>query len=158
VRLDEDRALREAPDEGEAGEAEAADYAADSAAAERRFQRNHYVVIALLVIASLIFARWQMVSGVILGAALSVFNQRWLRASTGAILGVAAETGNRRLPRWTTSKFILRYFVMLAVVIIAVRSGWFDLLGICLGLSSFVGGVMLEAGYQVYLTFRNNDE
>ncbi|HZS04644.1 MAG TPA: ATP synthase subunit I [Blastocatellia bacterium] len=158
MSLDEKRALRNHPDEGGAGEAEAADFAVERAASERRFQRNSYVVVALLVILSLIFARWQMVSGVILGAALSAFNHRWLQASTGAILGLAAQTGNRRLPRWTTAKFILRYFVMLAVVIIAVRSGWFDLLGICLGLASFVGGVMLEAGYQVYLTFRNNDE
>src|SRR6266545_4350131 len=80
----------------------------DIVASERRFRRNTYLVVALLVIGGLIFSGWRMALGVALGGALSVFNERWLRSSVGAILGAAGTTRNQRMPRWTATKFILR--------------------------------------------------
>lgn len=144
------RVLRDAPEA--ADEIVPADV--DPAVSERRFQRNTYVVIALAVTISLIFAQWRTTAGVILGGALSIFNERWLRSSTAVILGVAAQTRNPRLPRWTAAKFLLRYLVVALIAGAAVWSGWFSILGICLGLASFVGALMIEAGYQFYLTFR----
>lgn len=120
---------------------------------ERRFRRNTYLVLAVLVTAGWALAGWRMATGVALGGALSIFNERWLRSSVGAILGTAAEARDKRVPHWTATKFILRYFVIALVVSVAVVSGYFNLLGIGLGLASFVGAVMLEAGYQIYLTF-----
>ncbi len=128
---------------------------ADMVESERRFRRNIYIVVGLLVAAGLIFYGWRMALGVALGGALSVFNERWLRSSVGAILGTAAESRNKRVPRWTATKFILRYFVIAIIAGVAVWSGYFDLLGVGLGLASFVGAVMIEAGYQSYLTFKH---
>ncbi|MFN0119317.1 MAG: ATP synthase subunit I [Blastocatellia bacterium] len=118
-----------------------------------RMRRNTYLVIVILFLASLLALRFRTAAGVLLGGALSVFNERWLRASTGAILGVAAATGDGRLPQWTTAKFLLRHVITAAIAIAAVTSGWFDLSGIGAGLASFVGAVMIEAAYQMYLTF-----
>ncbi len=127
----------------------------DLAQSERRFRRNTYLVIALLFITGLIWSDWRMALGILLGGALSIFNERWLRASASAILGTAART--QRVPRWTAAKFILRYFVLALVAGVAVWSGFFDLLGIGIGLASFVGAVMVEAGYQLYLSFKTSD-
>lgn len=147
------RVLRDAPDAGEdAGQSGQA--GTDPAVSEERFRRNTYVVIALSVIISLIFARWRTTAGVMLGGALSIFNERWLHSSTGVILGVAAQTRNPRLPQWTAAKFLLRYVVIAVIAGAAVWSGYFGIIGICLGLASFVGALMIEAGYQFYLTFR----
>lgn len=134
-----------------AGELQTDTEPADS---EQRFRRNTYIVVALLVIISLFFARWQMTAGILLGGLLSIFNERWLWASTGAILAVAAATGNPRPPHGTMSKFLLRYLVIAVVAGLAFWSSYFDLLGIAIGLAAFAGAVMLEAGRQLILTFR----
>lgn len=149
----------EAPQYGALREVEiSAAPTADMVASERRFRRNTYVVVALLVPSGLIFSGWRMALGVALGGALSVFNERWLRSSVGAILGTAVESRDKRVPRWTATKFILRYFVIAIIAGIAVWSGYFNLLGVGLGLASFVGAVMIEAGYQSYLTFKSSDK
>jgi len=127
--------------------------AADIVESQRRFRRNTYVVIALLLVGGMVLSGWRMALGVALGGTLSIFNEHWLRSSVGAILGTVAGSRDKRVPRWTATKFILRYFVIAVAAGLAVWSGYFNLLGIGLGLASFVGAVMLEAGYQVYLTF-----
>lgn len=121
----------------------------------RRIHRNTYAVILLATLAGLLGSGGRMVAGIILGGALSIFNERWLRASTGAILGTAAESG--RVPRGAAAKFILRYAVIAVVAGIALWSGYFKPLGIGIGLASFVGAVMIEAGYQGYLTFKDGE-
>jgi hypothetical protein len=129
----------------------------DLAQSERRFRRNTYIVIAFLLVNGLTWFDWRMALGILLGGALSVFNERWLRASASVMLGTAARARTQRVPRWTAAKFILRYFVLAIVAGVAVWSGFFDLLGIGIGLASFVGAVMVEAGYQLYLTFKTSD-
>jgi ATP synthase I chain len=133
------------------------DEAADLAATERRFRRNTYVVIGLGVAGGWLLGGVRMGLGVALGGALSIFNERWLRASAGAILGTAA-AGDRRVPRWTATKFLLRYLVIAVVAGLAVWSGRVHLLGVGIGLAAFVGAVMIEAGYQIYLTFTQGGE
>lgn len=101
-----------------------------------------------------------MVLGVTLGCALSIFNKRWLQGSVAAILGSAVETQNGRIPPFTGAKFILRYFIIALVIGGALWTGGFNPLGIAIGFSAFVGGVMIEAGYQLFLILRStkNDE
>lgn len=128
----------------------------DSAAGdgtERRLTRNTYWLILSGVIVALFTSGWRMALGVALGGALSLLNVRWLHASVGAILRVASSTGDPAVPRWTVSKFFLRYGLVAVLMIVAVQSGWFALLGVGLGFAVFVGAAMIEAAYQVYLTF-----
>ena len=143
---------------GETGPSEYQAMAApDTAASERRFHRNTYIVIALALIVGLISAGWRMAAGVALGGALSIFNTRWLRASTGAILGVAAASGSGRVPQWTVAKFILRYFVIGLIAGVAYWVGYFNLVGIAIGLAAFVGAIMIEAFYQGYLILKEGE-
>lgn len=129
--------------------------APDPEASLRRIHRNTYAVILLATLAGLFGSGGRMGAGVALGGALSIFNERWLRASTGAILGTAAESG--RVPPGAEAKFILRYAVIAVVAGIALWSGYFNILGIGIGLASFVGAVCIEAGYQGYLTFKDGE-
>jgi len=120
---------------------------------ERRLKRNTYLIIVIGVVVALAISGWRMALGVLLGGALSLLNVRWLHASVGAILQFASNTGNPAVPKWTVSKFFVRYGLIAAVMIFAIGSGWFELLGVGLGFAAFVGAAMIEAAYQAYLTF-----
>ena len=116
--------------------------------------RNMVIVTVIAALVALSTRGWRMTSGVLIGSVLCLFNLRWLKASTAAILAPAVHTQDSRVPRWTASKFILRWFVLVVVAWLAVLSGAFDVLGIAIGLATFVAAVMIEATYQVWLTFK----
>lgn len=124
---------------------------------EQRIHRNIYIVIALATLAGLLWSGWRMAFSIALGGILSLVNERWLRASVKTILGTAAvESG--RVPRWAVSKFLLRYAMIAVALCTALWSGNLNLLGISIGFASLVGAVMIEAGYQIYLTFKSGEE
>jgi hypothetical protein len=130
----------------------------DDRGIERRFQRNTYLVIIAALIAGWLWSGWRMALGVTLGGALSLLNKRWLTASVRAMLSKAAILQDSRVPPGAASKFILRYFVIAFVIGAAVWLGDFHPLGIGIGFAAFVGGVMIEAGYQLYLAFKSNEK
>jgi len=129
--------------------------ASDDSGIERRFQRNTYVVIVIALVAGWFLSGWRMTLGVLLGGALSLFNKRWLVGSVRAVLSTAVATQSGRVPSGSASKFILRYVVIAVVIAAAMWTGGFHLLGIGIGFAAFVGGVMIEAAYQLYLSFRH---
>jgi hypothetical protein len=126
----------------------------DDSGIERRFQRNTYAVIIIALCAGWFLSGWRMALGVLLGGALCLFNLRWLSGSVRAILSKAVVMQSRRVPPGAASKLILRYFVIAFVVAAALSTGYFHPLGIGIGFAAFVGGVMIEAVYQLYLFFR----
>jgi hypothetical protein len=126
----------------------------DDSRIERRFQRNTYVVISVAMIAGWFLAGWRMALGVMLGGALCLFNIRWLSGSVRAILSKAVVMQGGRVPPFTASKLILRYFVIAFVIMVALSTGYFHPLGIGIGFAAFAGGVMIEAAYQLLLFFK----
>jgi hypothetical protein len=126
----------------------------DDSVIERRIHRNTYVVIVVALIAGWILAGWRMALGVALGSALCLFNIRWLSGSVRAILSQAVMTQSARVPPFTASKLILRYFVIAIVIAVALSTGYFHPLGIGIGFAAFAGGVMIEAVYQLRLLFK----
>lgn len=123
----------------------------DDSGIERRLQRNAYIVIGVAVIAGYFLSGWRMALGALLGGALCLFNIRWLSGSVRAILSKAVMTQNGRVPPFTASKFILRYFIIAAAIAIALTTGYFNPLGVGIGFAAFAGGVMIEAAYQLFL-------
>lgn len=118
---------------------------------ERRLLRNTFIVIAIALIVAAVWSGARMAMGVLLGGALSLFNKRWLAGSVRAILGQAIVMQNGRVPPFTAAKFILRYYIVAIAIGVAAWTGHFHPLGIGVGFAAFVGGVMMEAGYQLYL-------
>jgi ATP synthase I chain len=126
----------------------------DDSGIERRFQRNTYVVIGLATSAGWFLSGWRMTLGALLGGALCLFNIRWLSGSVRAILSKAVVMQSGRVPPFTASKLILRYFVIAIVIVVALSTGYFHPLGVGIGFAAFAGGVMIEAAYQLYLFFK----
>ena len=124
-------------------------------ALERRLQYNTYVVIVAMLIVCVIWSDRRMVLGVLLGSALSLLNKQWLQSSIRAMLSQAVVMGTGKVPPLTASKFILRYYIIAITIGIAIWTGEFHLLGVGIGFAAFVGGVMIEAGYQVYLSIKS---
>lgn len=131
---------------------------ADNIIIQKRFRRNAFITLAILTVISLIWANRGIVFGVLLGGALSFLNWNWLSGSIAAILKIAGEEQSGKVPAWTASKFILRYLIIGSIIIIAVNSGYCNPLGIGIGFASVVGGVMIEAFYQIYLFFKSEKE
>jgi hypothetical protein len=128
--------------------AEVASYDGDIIPTRRRLEWNTYLVLAAMLIGSWLTGNLKVILGTILGGVLGLINYRWLSASLSVIIPAAAESN--RVPRWTASKFILRYFVIGASIVLALWSGWFNLGAIMISLCAFAGAVMIEAGYQIY--------
>jgi hypothetical protein len=120
---------------------------------EQRWQRNTYLVILVALLIGALWSGWRMALGVALGGALSLFNKNWLQGSVRAILSAATEKQDGRVPPFTAGKIIFRYYIIALVIGGAVWTGDFHPLGIAVGFAAFVGGVMLEAGYQLFLAF-----
>ena len=126
-------------------------------ASERRIHRNTYLVIGFATLVGLTFPGWRMAASILLGGALCLLNQRWLSSSVASILGAAASTSGGAVPRWTVTKFLLRYAVIGTVAGAALWSRKVDLIGFGVGIAAVVWAVMIEAAYQIFLTFARRD-
>lgn len=119
---------------------------------EQRLRLITMVVIVAGTALAFALADLKMALGVTLGGILSLFNERWLRSSTKAMIELASATGNPSVA--TTSKFIFRFVVIAAVIAAAMKSGYFNLLGVGIGFAAFVAAAMIEAMYQL-ITLKN---
>lgn len=130
----------------------------DDSGLNRRLQRNTMIIIVISLAAAAIIAGARMAGGVLVGGILSLFNKRWLEASVRVLLDQSAETQSGKVPSFTAAKLILRYFVIIIVIGLAVWSRWINPLGVAIGFASFVLGAMVEAAYQFILSFKSNPD
>lgn len=125
------------------------DASADDAGLRRRLFRGMCGAIALAVVAGAMFATWRVATGLLLGGLLSLFNHHWLRTSVAAILSgtdaSAAELRGRI--KW---RFILRYFIVAAIVCAAVMLNVVTVWATIAGLCAFAVALMIEASAQMY--------
>jgi len=128
---------------------------ADDDGLYRRLQRNTFLFLGLALLASLMKGSWQIVAGVALGGGLAIFNKRWLEGSIRVLLSQALVMPEGQIPTWTASKLVLRYLILALCCGIALWTGAFHPLGMAVGFASFVGGVMIEAGYQIFLVLKS---
>ncbi len=107
------------------------------------------VAIALAVVAGAMFSTWRVATGLLLGGLLSLFNHHWLRTSVAAILSDAHASAVelRERIKW---RFILRYFIVAAIVCAAVTLNVVAVWATIAGLCAFVVALMIEASVQMY--------
>jgi hypothetical protein len=128
---------------------------ADPAAMERRLFRTMCGTVAISVVISLPLAPWRTTTGLLLGGLLSLFNHHWLRSSLSAVFG-AAESGRR--VKINAARYVLRYFVIAAVVAAAYTLNLVSIVATLLGLCSFAVAAMMEAFMQIYFAIVNREE
>lgn len=128
---------------------------ADPVGMERRLFRTMCWAVALGVIVSAPFAPWRTTTGLLLGGILSLFNHHWLRSSLAAVFG-KAESGRR--VKIKAARYVLRYFVIAAIVAAAYALNLVNIVATLIGLCSFVAAAMLEAFTQIYFIIVNREE
>jgi hypothetical protein len=111
----------------------------EAASVVRSLERNILLGGAVAVAALLALGRFGMVPGALCGAGLAWLNFRFLRA----ILGKAFAEGGAERKRFAV-QYLLKFLGYAALVFLAVRSGWFDVGGFLVGLSSLVAALLLE--------------
>lgn len=132
--------------EGLAGDADGA--------LEARIFRVMIAIVSLAVIAGAVLAPWRVTAGLLLGGALSILNYHWLRCSIAAVLTIEAAPGtaNEKRPRLKLWRYILRYFVVGAIVFAAYQLRIVSLPATIIGLSAFVPALFVEAFRQSYFS------
>jgi hypothetical protein len=91
-----------------------------------------------------------------LGGVLAFFNHHWLRTSLRAVFGGAAQAGRR--PKLGAARYILRYFIIAAVVASAYMLDLVSIAATLAGMCAFAAAVMIEALTQLYFAIRYREE
>jgi hypothetical protein len=110
------------------------------------------VVVAVSVAALL--APWRVTTGLLLGGLLSLMNYRWMSTSIAAL--IEARVSGKAVTA-NGSRYILRYFVVAAAVIVAYKLNVVSLPATIIGLCSFVVALFAEAFRQFYFTVINRE-
>lgn len=122
---------------------------------EFRLQRSMIVSIALAVGVSALVGPWRFTSGLLLGGLLSILNYRWLHTSVTAIFDINL-TAER--PRAGVSRYLLRYIVVAALVLVAANFQVVSLAATLAGLCAFVPALLIEAVREFYLAIIHREE
>lgn len=122
---------------------------------QRRVFRTMTSAVALAAIVSLPFAQWRITAGLLLGGMLSLLNHHWLSSSTAAAFTVLVDGAK---PRLNLVQYILRYFVVAAIVLLAYKLDLVSLPASIVGLCSFVVAFFAEAIREFYFAIIHREE
>lgn len=122
---------------------------------EARIFRSMLIALVLAVPLSGLLLPWRVTSGLVLGGVLSLLNHHWLRRSIAAALNV--EIAGRR-PKLKATGYVLRYFVISTVVVIAYQLNVISLPAALAGLCLFVAAFFVEAFREGYLAIIHREE
>jgi hypothetical protein len=128
---------------------------ADDGALERRLTRSMCAAVAVAVAVSAAVAPWRVTAGLALGGLLSLVNHHWLRSSIAAAFG--GDLSAKR-PRLRAARYVLRYFVVGAVVFAAARLDLISVPAALAGLCSFVAAFLVEAARLFYTAIVHREE
>jgi len=123
-------------------------------ALEGRLWRGMIVSVIAAVSIAAFLAPWPVVFGLMLGGTLSLLNYYWLRSSVAAIFNVSGLTK----PRVRISSYLIRYFIVGAVVFAAYRLQLASLPAMIAGLCAIVPALFAEATRQFYLAIIYREE
>jgi len=123
---------------------------------DTRLLRTMAVTVAIAVVVSAVVAPWRVTTGLLLGGSLSLFSHHWLRTSIAATFSGALATGAK--PQLTSVRFILRYFVVAAAVLVSYQLDLVSLPATIAGLCSFVVALFVEALREFYFVIIHREE
>jgi hypothetical protein len=114
------------------------------------------VAVGIAVVVSAAIAPWRVTTGLLLGGLLSLFSHHWMRTSIAAAFAGALAAGAK--PQLTSVRYILRYFLVAAVVVIGYQLDVVSLPATLAGLCSFVVALFVEALREVYFVIIHREE
>jgi hypothetical protein len=118
----------------------------------RRLKLANWLVLAVLVLAGLLWQGREFALGVLVGGLVVVINfhllHRTLRSTLERVDGQAEETKGRARA-FFAARQILRFFALLAIIYLLVRHGWVNIFGLLVGLSTVVITLILAAIHEM---------
>lgn len=136
-----------------AGEPE--DAGEEPAAMERRIFRGMCVTVAVAVVVSAAVAPWRVTTGLLLGGLLSLLNHHWLRTSVAAMFATVVEGAK---PKFKIARYVLRYVVLAATVVVAYKLDAVSLGATLAGMCSFAVAALVEGFTQLYFAISHREE
>lgn len=127
----------------------------EPSAVERRIFRDMCVTVAFAVALSATLAPWRVTTGLLLGGVLSLFSFHWLRASVASVFG-ATPAGKR--PHLGAARYVLRYFVIFATVVVVHALDLISLVATLVGLCSFVVAALAEGFRQLHAAIAGRED
>lgn len=125
-------------------------------AIDTRVLRTMTIAVGVAVIVSTAFAPWRVTTGLLLGGLLSLLSHHWMRTSIAAAFSGALEAGTT--PKFTSVKYLLRYFVIACAVLAAFQLNLISLPATIAGLCSFVVALFVEALREFYFVIIRREE
>jgi hypothetical protein len=113
------------------------------------------VATALAVMISVFIAPWRVTAGLLVGGLLALFSHSWLKNSAAAAIQLSTAGGR---PQLRLAQFILRYFVMAAVIFALYTLDLVSLPAVLAGMSTFVVAMFVDAGREFYFAIIEREE
>jgi uncharacterized membrane protein len=129
------------------------------ARAPQRIERLLLILGAVLGVALLVAFDWKSGVGALIGVSAAWLNFRWMRTSVSRLADKLMQTSDSRgSTALFTLKFLLRYAVLVALVYATLNSSVASVLGVFAGLLMIVPALMIEAGYEFYLSQQHDTQ
>ena len=132
------------------------DQTKSESAIDRRVLRTMAIAVGVAVAVSSVLAPWRVTTGLLLGGLLSLLSHQWMRTSIAAAFSGALESGIK--PKFTSVKYLLRYFVIAGAVLAAYQLDLISLPATIAGLCSFVVALFVEALREFYFVIIRREE
>lgn len=119
-----------------------------------RIRRFMFVLIAIGVLVCLIFFRWQVTAGFVLGAAIAYFNQRWLERAIDALGDRITQQQSRERGGILVVRAVMRYVLIAAGAYVIFSVSLAALYGFLGGVCLTIASVACEAAVEVFVMLR----
>jgi hypothetical protein len=120
-----------------------------------RIFRSMAIATGVAVVVSAAIGPWRVTTGLLVGGLLALFSHRWLKNSAAAAIEMSIGGGQ---PRLRLTQFLLRYFVIGALVFSLYQLDLLSLTATLAGMSTFVVAIFVEAAREFYFAIIQREE
>jgi len=120
-----------------------------------RIFRSMAIATGVAVVVSAAIGPWRVTTGLLVGGLLALFSHRWLKNSAAAAIEMSIGGAQ---PRLRLTQFLLRYFVIGALVFSLYQLALLSLTATLAGMSTFVVAIFVEAAREFYFAIIQREE
>jgi len=120
-----------------------------------RIFRSMAIATGVAVVVSAAIGPWRVTTGLLVGGLLALFSHRWLKNSAAAAIEMSIGGAQ---PRLRLTQFLLRYFVIGALVFSLYQLDLLSLTATLAGMSTFVVAIFVEAAREFYFAIIQREE